>query len=152
MLPVGEEPVPVLATEFNEDAPAFSPNGRYIAYVSNQSGRYQVYVVSYPEGEVFRISTDGGEEPVWSRDGRELFFRHGIRFLSVAITDDPEFQTSTSTKLHEQPFDRSGYGFGSYYDVSLDGERFVVVADRSTTEFKVVFNWFQELERLAPTK
>ena len=142
MLPVGEEPVPVLATEFNEDAPAFSPNGRYIAYVSNQSGRYQVYVVSYPEGEVFRISTDGGEEPVWSRDGRELFFRHGIRFLSVAITDDPEFQTSTSTKLHEQPFDRSGYG----------GERFVVVADRSTTEFKVVFNWFQELERLAPTK
>lgn len=66
--------------------------------------------------------------------------------------DDLEFQASTPTVLHEQPFDRSGYGFGTYYDVSPDGERFLVVTDRSTTEFQVVFNWFQELERLAPTK
>ncbi len=152
VLPVGEEPVPVLTTEFSEDSPAFSPNGRFIAYVSNQSGQHRVYVLSYPEREVFPISTAGGEEPVWSRDGQELFFRDGNALLSVAITNHPEFQASTPTKLHEQPFDRSGYGFGTYYDVSPDGEHFLVVADRSTTEFQVVFNWFQELERLAPTK
>ena len=152
VLPVGEEPVRVLATEFNESGTAFSPDGRFLAYTSDQSGRHQVYVRSYPEGEVFVISTDGGEEPVWSRDGQELFFRHGNALLYVAITNDPEFRASTPTMLHEQPFDRGGYGFGTSYDVSPDGERFLVVADRSTTEFQVVFNWFQELERLAPTK
>ena len=151
LLPIGEEPIPILVTEFNETSVVFSPDGRLLAYVSDESDQHQVYIRSYPEGETFLVSVDGGEEPVWSRDGSELFFRHGSALLAVTVTSEPEFRASAPRVLHRTPFDRNGFGEAAYYDVSPDGERFVVVADRSTTELEVVFNWFQELERLVPT-
>lgn len=151
LLPIGEEPIPIVVTEFNETSLVFSPDGRFLAYVSDESDQYQVYVRSYPEGETFLVSVDGGEEPVWSRDGSELFFRQGSALLAVTVTSEPEFRASAPRVLHRTPFDRNGFGERAYYDVSPDGERFLVVADRSTTELEVVFNWFQELERLVPT-
>ena len=149
----GEDPVPVLRTEANEFSPVLSPDGRFLAYVSDQSGRYQVYVRSYPEGKILGVSIDGGAEPVWSRDGQELFFRHGDQLLSTTVVTDPELSISSPTVLFEMAFARAPDSAWSsaYYDVSPDGERFLIVSDRSTTEFKVIQNWFEELERLVPT-
>ena len=151
VLPSEEEPVPVLQTGANETSPRFSPDGRFLAYLSDESGQLQVYLRSYPEGKVLGISIEGGEEPVWSRDGRELFFRQGDQLLAVTLTTEPELAVSAPAVLFEMPFDRSGTGTHAYYDVSPDGQRFLVVSERPTTEFKVIQNWFSELEQLVPT-
>ncbi len=151
ILPRGEEPVPVLTTEANEGAPALSPDGLLLAYVTDESGRLDVFVRTYPEGEVRGVSLEGGEEPQWSRDGRELFYHQGDRLLSVKVTTEPELDVSVPQELFEMPFAQGGGLGGTYYDVSPDGERFLVVSDRSTTEFTVILNWFEELNRLVPT-
>ncbi len=150
VLPRDDEPVPVLQTGANETAPAFSPDGRFLAYVSDESGRLQVYLRSYPEGKVLGVSIDGGEEPVWSRDGRELFFRQGDQLLAVTFTAEPELAVSAPAVLFEMPFDRSR-GNDAFYDVSPGGQRFLVVSEPPTTEFKVIQNWFSELKRIVPT-
>ncbi len=139
----------MLRTPANEISPVFSPDGRLLAYVSDVSGRRQVYVRTYPEGSDRGVSIDGGSEPVWSRNGRELFFRQGDAFFSATIATEPELTVSTPAVLFEKPFDRSVSE--AFYDVSQDGQRFLVVSDRPTTEFKVIQNWFDELERLVPT-
>ena len=123
-----------------------------LAYVSDESGHQQVYLRTYPEGNVLGVSIDGGGEPVWSRNGRELFFRQGDAVFSATITTEPELTVSTPAVLFEMPFDRSSFNGTAYYDVSHDGQQFLVVSDRSTTEFKVMQNWFEELERLVPTQ
>jgi Tol biopolymer transport system component len=144
------EPVPVLQTVANESSPVFSPDGRLLAYVSDESGRLQIYLRSYPEGQVLGVSIDGGDEPVWSRNGQELFFRQGDQFLAVTVTTEPELEVSVPAVLFDRPFDRHWAGTESYYDVSPDG-RFVVVSERPTKQFKVIQNWFSELEQLVPT-
>ena len=146
-----EEPVPVLQTVANESAPVFSPDGRFLAYVSDESGRSQIHLRSYPQGEVIGVSIDGGGEPVWSRNGRELFFRQGDQFLAVTVTTEPKLEVSVPVVLFDRPFDRNREGAEPYYDVSPDGQRFLVVSERPTTEFKVIQNWFSELNRLVPT-
>ena len=104
-----------------------------------------------PEGTVTVVSVDGGEEPVWSRNGGELFFRSGDRLFSVQVTSEPELDVSAPAVVFEQPSERHVYGWFASYDVSPDGERFLVVSERPTTEFRVVQNWLSELERLVPT-
>ena len=151
VLPEDGEPVPVAQTAANESAPVFSPDGRLLAYISDESGRQQVYLRTYPEGNVLGVSIDGGDEPVWSRNGRELFFCQGDAVLSAIISTEPELTVSTPTVLFEMPFGRSSFFGNAYYDVSPDGQRFLVVSERPTTEFKVIQNWFDELERLVPT-
>lgn len=106
---------------------------------------------SYPDGQVLGVSIDGGSEPVWSRDGRELFFRHADTLFSAAITTEPELAVSAPEVLLELPLDRAISG-RAYYDVSPDGRRFLVVSARPTTELKVIQNWFRELERHVPTR
>ena len=83
-LPVGGDPAPFLVTDFDERAPRLSPDGQWVAYVSDQSGEDRVYVQRFPEGGgVSPISTEGETEPVWSRDDRELFYRNGTQMLVV---------------------------------------------------------------------
>ena len=152
VLPRDEEPELVLATEANERQATLSPDGRLLAYVTDESGRFDVFVRTYPGGEVRGVSLDGGEGPRWSRDGRELFYHKGDRLHSVKVTTEPELDVSVPQELFEMPFARAATEFfGAYYDVSPDGERFLVVSDRSTTEFNVILNWFEELNRLVPT-
>ena len=146
-------PVPYLTTPFNERSPSFSPDGRFIAYVSDASGRDEVYVQLYPgPGPREVISTNGGHQPVWSRDGKELFYRDGDRMMAVAVQMKPEFRAGVPELLFEGRFlsERPSSGSQSY-DVSLDGRRFLMVqsADRAT-EFYVVLNWFEELEARVP--
>ena len=96
---------PFLRTPFNEGAPRFSPDGRWLAYVSDESGRYEVYVQPYPgPGGKWQISTDGGTEPAWNRNGRELFYRSGDKMMAVDIATQPSFAAGKPRMLFEGPY------------------------------------------------
>ena len=146
----GGETTPVVVTEFNEWGAVISPNGQWLAYVSDQSGKNQVYVRAYPDGDLIPVSRDGGDEPVWSPDERELFFRNADQMLAVTVAADAGFSVSEPVLLFEQPYERGYLGWGAYYDVAPDGERFLMVADSSATELQVIQNAFEELDGPVP--
>lgn len=126
----GGEPVPVVQTPNIEFSPVISPNAKSLAFVSDESGRFEVYVQTYPGGEVQKVSVNGGEEPVWSSDGTELFFRHGDQLLSSNVMVDHEIDVSAPRRVFEMPFDRNLSGdawSGAYYDFSSSRDRFLVV-------------------------
>ena len=142
----------LIATEFDEHTPAISPDGRWLAYVSNETGRYEVYVTRYPElGSRWTVSASGGTEPLWSRDGKELFFRSNSKMLSVSVETDPStIELGSAEVLFDAPYQRDT--IARDYDVSADG-RFVMIKEGDTAaddRVEVVLNWFQELERLVP--
>jgi len=143
---------PFAATRFNEGVPAFSPDGRLIAYGSNEHGQDDVYVQPYPQtGEKWRISTEGGEEPVWSRSSHELFYRNGRKWMAVSYSMNPKFSAELPRVLFEGDYVNV---FGRSYDVSPDGRRFLLLKSSEEpsrqTQLNVVTNWFEELKRKAP--
>jgi len=143
------EPRPVVKTPFNETAAVFSPDGRWIAYQADESGRFEVYVRPFSgSGAKHQISTDGGTEPVWSPDGRELFFRNGDKMMVVNINPDPEFNVSKPNLLFRGWY--STDRIAANYDISPDGQRFLMIKGEQTaaTQIKVVLNWAEELKRL----
>ena len=142
VLPLGGERRELVATQANEFAPAFSPDGRWIAYVSDHTGGFQVYVREFPDGESFAVSVEGGEEPVWSADGSELFFRRGDGLYAVSVSTGSSLEVSIPRLILKQPFDRNTYLDRAAYDVASDG-RFLVVTNTWNTELRVVFNWFE---------
>ena len=96
---------PFLRTRFTEVGPRFSPDGRWISYVSDESGQYEVYVRPYPgPGGKWQVSTQGGGEHIWSRDGKELFYRNGKKWMVVAVNLKPEFKAETPQLLFEGPY------------------------------------------------
>ena len=150
---------PLLDSEFAEQWPSLSPDGRWLAYVSDESGRAEIYVTPFPEVGARRwsVSTAGGEEPVWSRDGRELFYvaPEPWRLMRVAVDDVASFVASVPTAL----FDVAGYlGSGARtYQVDTEGERFLFIAgeqrsDEGTVrdELILVENWFEDLKARVP--
>jgi eukaryotic-like serine/threonine-protein kinase len=147
---------PFLATPFSEGAPRFSPDGRWLAYVSNESGRYEVYVLAYPGlGGKLQISTDGGTEPVWNPKGRELFYRSGNKMMVVDVVTQPTFTAGKPRVLFQGQFLPSP-ATAPNYDVSPDGQRFLMLKaaepeGEEPTQINVVFNWFEELKRRVPT-
>jgi eukaryotic-like serine/threonine-protein kinase len=147
---------PFLRTPFNESAPRFSPDGRWLAYISNESGRYEVYVQAYPgPGGKWQISTEGGTEPVWNRNGRELFYRSGDKMIAVDISTRPNFAAGKPRMLFQGRYELSPGTF-AYYDVSPDGQRFLMLkpneaGEAAPTQINVVLNWFEELKRRVPT-
>jgi serine/threonine-protein kinase len=151
MRSAGEEPTPFLVTRFNEGMLRFSPDGRYVAYVSDESGQQEVYVQPYPgPGERTIVSTDGGREPVWSRDGRELFYRNGDRMMAVPVRTGDTFTAGKPALLFSG---RYAFDLLHDFDVSPDGRRFLMIQEdeeASRPRFHIVLNWFSELERLAP--
>jgi len=159
LLPVGDErePVAFLTTPASEFAGMFSPNGQWIAYVSDESGRYEVYMRPFPgPGSRIQISTKGGVEPLWSRDGRELFYREGNRMMSVSLSVGSALEVSAPETLFEGRFEYAlSGGRTANYDVSLDGSRFVMVRRKNPvtpTVIQVVFNWSEQLNSLVPTE
>jgi serine/threonine-protein kinase len=129
----------------------FSPNGRWLAYVSNESGRDEVYVRPYPDrGTRIPISTNGGIEPVWSRDGRELYYRDEQQMMVVSIDDGAMLVPETPRVLFtvSREFVWAGYG-NPNYDVSPEG-RFLMVrtetGDTTSQRLRVVLNFFEELK------
>ena len=156
MLPMEGEggPEPFLATPFNECQAAFSPDGQWIAYVSDEVGRPEVYVRAYPgPGGKWPISTEGGIEPVWGPNAGELFYRslHG-KMMAVPVRLEPEFNAEKPKILFEDRFE-TVQSYVRNYDVSPDGKRFVMIQrehQSPPTEIVVVLNWFEELKRLVP--
>jgi serine/threonine-protein kinase len=129
----------------------FSPDGAWIAYVSDESGEPQVYLRQFPNGRQLQVSRKGGSAPAWRADGEELFYRNANEMMAVAITRDPELTLSETRVLFEADHYRAN-NYGPYYDVSPDGERFLMVGRNREIgrELVVVHNWFEELQRLAP--
>jgi serine/threonine-protein kinase len=146
---------PFIRTPFNESAPQFSPDGHWMAYVSNESGPNEIYVQAYPgPGGKWQISTEGGTEPVWSRNGRELFYRNGNKMMAVDVATQPSFTGGKPRLLFEGPYVPTPATFPNY-DVSSDGQRFLMLkpsesAEAAPTQINVVLNWFEELKRRVP--
>ena len=149
------EIAPFLDAPFGEWTAKLSPDDRWLAYVSDESGHPEVYVQSYPGRDLkIPISTEGGTEPVWSRDGGELFYRNGEEMLAVTFTTEPRVAVSSPATLFEKPFELTAPGYPNY-DVHPDGQRFVMI-ERSEDgsvipgQVNVVFNWFQDLAERVP--
>jgi eukaryotic-like serine/threonine-protein kinase len=156
MLRMGDRKAqPFLRTLFNNGAARFSPDGHWLAYVSDESGRYEVYVQPYPgPGGKWQISTEGGTEPVWNPNGRELFYRSGDKMMAVDIATQPGFAAGKPRMLFKGQYE--GGGPGANYDISPDGQRFLMIkpsesAETAPTQINVVLNWFEELKQKVPT-
>jgi serine/threonine-protein kinase len=144
------------ASENNGD---ISPDGRWLAYESDESGRAEIYVRPFPAADAGRwqVSTVGGTVPVWARSGRELFYIDGNGFMTtVPVQTASTFAAGRPTELFEARFYS---GTGKRYDVSLDSQRFVMVRVNATNpqtaapiSIVVVQNWTEELKRLVPTR
>ena len=152
-----QQPRPVVQTPAAEIEAQFSPDGRYLAYASNESGRNEVYVRPFPnlEEAKWQISTQGGREAKWAHSGDELFYRSGEGMMAVEITTQPTFRTGTPRLLFEDPYRRTPNPTTASYDVSADGQRFLMVQEgaeeEEATQLNVVLNWFEELKRLVPS-
>jgi len=144
---------PFLQTPFNVAGGVFSPDGSFLAYSSDESGRDEVYVQPFPgPGGKWQISNEGGMQPVWSRIGREIFYRNGNRMMVVEVETEPAFRAGKPTKLFEQNFADPGSNLAEY-DVAPDGKHFVMIQDVSSgpTQIHVVLNWFEELNARVPS-
>jgi Tol biopolymer transport system component len=145
---------PLVVTPFNESSASISSDGRFIAYVSDESGRNDVYAVpASGKGNRTMVSIDGGTGPVWSRDGRELFYRTGDDLLSVQVRTTEALELGERRKL----MDLSGYDSGYFheFDVSPDGQRFLLIRTEPQsrpTRLDIVLNWTDELKRVVPTR
>lgn len=147
---------PLLVTPFNELSARVSPDGRHLAYLSDRSGRQEVYVQPFPgPGEPRQVSTDGGTEPVWARSGRELFYRQGEKMMVVDVSLSSVVTAARPRLLFEGRYERSFLVSGlRFYDVSPDGQRFLMVKSDTPTaprQLHLVVNWFEELKRLVPS-
>ena len=146
----GAQPRPYLETPFFETHPRISPDGKWLAYSSNESGQPEVYVQSFPElGGKVQISNAGGEQPIWRSDGRELFYvEGGRRFMAVPIEMGQDLEPGLPEVLFETPL--IGGGNRYHYDVSADGERFIAIVpveDAASTPVHVVLDWMSDHER-----
>jgi serine/threonine-protein kinase len=164
VLPIGgdQKPRALIKSKFSEGSPKFSPDGKSLAYSSDESGRPEVYAMAYPgPGSTITISTGGGTDPVWRRDGRELFYRSGDRMMAVDILSTQPLAVSKPKLLWEGHY-LAGVGSScgmsgptsANYDVSADGQRFLMIEDSSSvTECKllhVVSNWSREVSKGTP--
>jgi len=142
---------PLLDSRFDENGVRLSPNDRYIAYVSNEGSRNEVYVQPFPSLDSrIQVSTDGGSEPVWSRDGRFIYFRRGNVMLRATVEEGPRPSIGRPVELFEGTFASGPSGIAGY-DVSPDG-RFIMVErdtlDEAKESVEVIVNFFSELRRL----
>ena len=157
---------PLLETEAREFGPALSADGQWIAYVSDDTGRLEVYVQRFPGlGERQQISTDGGMDPMWSPDGRALFYL-GTRgsgppneMVVVAIDPGPPLSVGNPEALFGHAPYRRGQSAGRHYDMAPDGQQFLMLSDQGTPletgvaltpQINVVLNWHQELLERVP--
>jgi len=158
-LPEGADtPQPLINTRFNEFHPAISPSGRWLAYSSDESGRVEIYIRSYPgPGGAIPVTTDGGREPVWDPSEKELYYRDdtGDKVFKVSILTEPTVQIGSPELLFEGRYLGSSSFWGRVYDISPQGDFFILIEEQETqpaTQINVVLNWFEELKRLVPTR
>jgi len=154
---VAGTPQPLINTRFNEFHPTISPSGRWLAYSSDESGRAEIYIKTYPgPGGAIPVTTDGGREPVWDPSEKELYYRDdtGDKLFKVSIITEPAVQVGSPELLFEGRFMASSSLWGRNYDISPQGDFFILIEEGETlpaAQVNVVVNWFEELKRLAPT-
>jgi hypothetical protein len=143
---------PFLDARFRRSNPDFSPDGKWVAFQSNQTGADEIYVVPYPgPGGIVQVSAGGGTQPRWNRNGRELFFRNSDQMMAANI------EISGSTLRADTPHELFSHT-SAFYDVSPDGQRFLMLDTidapsgpaETSREWHVIVNWFDELRRLVP--
>jgi serine/threonine-protein kinase len=146
--------MPLLQTTANEWSAAFSPDGRWVAYVSDESGRAEVYVRPFQgTGSRTQVSIDGGTAPVWSRNGHELFFAKADTLFTAPVTLGRTFTSGPAHRLFSGP-----YSFDEVtvnYDVAPDGQRFLVPRnqiDSAPRQLEIVLNWIEELKQKVPIR
>jgi len=148
---------PFLNSPFNEEYPEFSPDGRWIAYSSDESNRNEVYVRPFPgPGMKDLVSSEGGREPLWARNGKQLFYRNEDQMWVVDVRTDGGFAATKPRRLFDNPGYTAAFPMRTY-DLSLDGQRFLMVKEEQekptpVTEMTLVQNWFEDLKRLVPTE
>jgi eukaryotic-like serine/threonine-protein kinase len=153
-----KEVTSLLKTRFSEGIAVVSPNGRWLAYQANDTGKFEVYVRPWPitDDRKWQMSSGGGSRPVWNRDGRELFYLSETgALMRVGVEERPVWTASAPSKLFDGP-----YGIGGsparFFDISPDGRRFIIVKEggdgrtAALPQVVVVQNWFEELKRLVP--
>ena len=148
--PVDGKPENFLDARFVRMNLEFSPDGKWVAYQSNQTGRSEIYVVPYPgPGGISQVSSDGGFDPRWNRNGRELFFRNGNKVMAVDVEPGTAFRAGNPHMLFEKA--------AGPYDVHPDGRRFLMLKpvppsnpEDQPNEYHVILNWFDELRRRVP--
>ena len=146
----GADPLPFAQTRFNEHSARFSPDGKWIAFASDESGKVEIYIRPFPgQGGKRKISVDGGTAPVWHPAGTELFYRDGNKMMAVDVRLNPELSVGRPHLLFEARFSQSRLFWVTEYDVSSDGERFIrVLRDPplETHEIRIVQDWFRDVE------
>jgi DNA-binding winged helix-turn-helix (wHTH) protein/Tol biopolymer transport system component len=156
LLDLRDKPVarPFLQTQFSESCPSLSPDGRWLAYESDESGRAEIYVraVSGPERK-WQVSPEGGDRPRWSRNGRRIVYRSGKRMMVVDVAAGASFTAGQPQVLAAVPFEPGGLATPNY-DITADGRRLLLITpvkDPPRLPLIVVENWFAELrEKLHP--
>jgi Tol biopolymer transport system component/predicted Ser/Thr protein kinase len=145
----GGKATPLVATKAYEGGPQVSPDGKWLLYVSNEPGHMEIYLRPFGGGDRrWTVSGDGGLHPLWSRDGRRIFYRSGQRMMAVDLTTTPDVHLGTPQVL----FDRR-YEFGPNitfpnYSLSADGREFLMVQEEAGGQhFSLVLNWLQNLGR-----
>jgi Tol biopolymer transport system component len=137
--------VPYLAEPFHQKQAQFSPDGRLVAYISDESGRFEVYVRTFPDaaGGKWPISAEGGVEPRWSHDGKELFYWFGRKLMAVAIDTSAGFSAGVPRELFEAPIQANYTNDGHRWQVSPDGKRLLLITtpELEPTPVRVVLNW-----------
>ncbi|MGH9421798.1 MAG: TolB family protein, partial [Thermoanaerobaculia bacterium] len=129
-----------------------SPDGRWLAYSTLNSGRAEVYVQPFAGGGRWQISTDGGRGPLWAHSGRELFYRNGNRMMAVTVAAQPAFTPGPPREIFHGSFLPITSNIGANYDITPDDRQFLMVQPAEhppTTSLVVVLNWFSELKRLS---
>ena len=140
----------IAASRFSESAPRLSPDGRWVAYASDESGTSQVYVRSFPgPGAQVPVSITGGANPVWSRDGRKIFFANDRQLVAASVVTSPFFSVMARDSLFEGNY-QTGYRHASY-DVAPDGKSFVMLrpVEGNSEQIVVIHNWAAELQARA---
>jgi serine/threonine-protein kinase len=152
---------PLLETRFEERNGTVSPDGRWLTYESDSTSRFEIYVRPFPNvgGGQWQVSSTGGIQPLWARSGRELFYvgPDGALMTVPVQSHDTTWSAGTATKLFAASYFTGGIARG--YDVSSDGQRFVMIKEGGGTDqiaaasqIIVVQHWAEELKRLVPSK
>ena len=159
----------LLQEKYLEAQPRISPDGRWMAYISDESGQDEVYVRPFPEvesGGRWQVSTNGGDSPLWSPDGRELFYRNGDAVMVVSVRTEPTFSLETPTTLFSGTYVSSEMGATrpefNPWDIHPDGKRFLMIKPPQATgeastegiprKINIVLNWLEELKERVPVK
>jgi eukaryotic-like serine/threonine-protein kinase len=149
---------PLLTGPFDECYARVSPDGRFLAFSSNESGRLEVYLTTFPDpGARLQLSVDGGREPAWARGGKEVLFLGRTGIMAVTVETSPALSAGTPRKLFDwtPPAPVLEGAYRNQFDVAPDGERILLVESSvpsATGRLNVVLNWYSELERLVPSR